>query len=45
MVTATPITAGRDWNNLQMAQVKHEPPTPGSVVTPKTTSTTTVVKS
>ena len=27
-----------------MAQVKQEPPTPGSVVTLKTTSTTTVVK-
>ena len=44
MVTATPVTAGRGQNNLQMAQVKQEPPTPGSVVTPKTTSTTTVVK-
>ena len=43
-VTATPVTAGRGQNNLQMAQVKQEPPTPGSVVTPKTTSTTTVVK-
>ena len=40
-VTATPITAGRGQNNLQMAQVK---PTPGSVATPKTTSTTTIVK-
>ena len=44
MVTATLITAGRGWNNLQMAQVKQEPPTPGNVVTPKTTSTTTIVK-
>ena len=43
-VTATPVTAGRGWSNLQMAQVKQEPPTPGSVFTPKTTSTTTVVK-
>ena len=44
MVTATPVTAGRGQNNLQTAQVKQEPPTPRSVVTPKTTSTTTVVK-
>ena len=44
MVTATPVTAGRGQNNLQMTQVKQEPPTPGSVVTPKTTSTATVVK-
>ena len=43
-VTATPVTAGRGWNNLQTAKVKQEPPTPGSVVTPKTTSITTVVK-
>ena len=43
-VTATPVTAGRGWNNLQMAQVKQEPPTPESVVIPKTTSMTTVVK-
>ena len=27
-----------------MAQVKQEPPTPGNVATPKTTSTTTMVK-
>ena len=44
MVTVTPVTAGRGWTNLQMAQVKQEPPTPGSVATPKTTSTTTIVK-
>ena len=43
-VTATPVTAGRGQSNLQMAQVKQEPHTPGSVVTPKLTSTTTVVK-
>ena len=35
VVTAIPVTAGRGQNNLQMAQVKQEPPTPGSVVTPK----------
>ena len=35
---------GRGWNNLQTAQVKQEPPAPGSVATPKTTSTTTVVR-
>ena len=33
MVTATPVTAGRGQSNLQVAQVKQEPPTPGSVVT------------
>ena len=44
MVTATPVTAGSGQNNLQMAQVKQELPTPGSVVNPKTTSATTVVK-
>ena len=44
MVTATPVTAGRGQNNLQMTQVKQEPPTPGNVTTPKTTSTTTIVK-
>ena len=43
-VTATPVTVGRGWNNLQTAQVKQEPPTPGSVTTPKTTSTTTVIR-
>ena len=43
-VMTTPVTAGRGQNNLQMAQVKQEPPTPGSVATPKTTSTTTIVK-
>ena len=44
MVTTTPVSAGRGRNNLQMAQVKQEPPTPGNVATPKTTSTTTIVK-
>ena len=29
---------------MQTAQVKQEPPTPGNVATPKTTSTTTIVK-
>ena len=43
-VTTTPVTAGRGQNNLQMTQVKQEPPTPGNVTTPKTTSTTTIVK-
>ena len=43
-VTATPVTAGRGQNNLQTAQVKQEPPTPGNVVTPKTISTTSIVK-
>ena len=27
-----------------MAQVKQEPPTPGNIATPKTTSTTTIVR-
>ena len=44
MVTTTSVTAGRGQNNLQTAQVKQEPPTPGNVITPKTTSTTTIVK-
>ena len=44
MVTTTPVSAGRGWNNLQMAQIKQEPPTPGNVAMPKTTSTTTIVK-
>ena len=44
MVTTTPVLAGRGQNNLQMAQVKQEPPTPGNVAMPKTTSTTTIVK-
>ena len=44
MVTTTPVTAGRGGNNLQMTQVKQEPSTPGNVTTPKTTSTTTIVK-
>ena len=43
-VTSTPVTAGRGQNNSQTAQIKQEPPTPGSVATPKTTSTTTVVR-
>ena len=43
-VTATPVTAERGWNNLQTVQVKQEPPTPGSVATPKTTSTTTMAR-
>ena len=43
-VTSTPVTAGRGQNYPQTAQVKQEPPTPGSVATPKTTSTTTVVR-
>ena len=42
-VTTTPVSAGRGQNNLQTAQVKQEPPTPGNVATPKTTSTTTIV--
>ena len=44
MVTATAVTAGRGQSNLQMAQIKQKPPTPGSVATPKMTSTTTVVR-
>ena len=44
IVTTTSVTAGRGQNNSQTAQVKQEPPTPGNVVTPKTTSTTTKVK-
>ena len=44
MVTATPVSVGRGRNYLKMAQVKQEPPTPGNVTTPKTTSTTTIVK-
>ena len=36
-VTTTSVTTGRGSNNLQMAQVKQEPPTPGNVATPKTT--------
>ena len=43
-VTTTSVTIGRGQNNLQTAQVKQEPPTPGNVVTSKTTSTTTIVK-
>ena len=43
-VLSTLVTAGRGQNNLQTAQVKQEPPTPGSVATPKTTSTTTIVR-
>ena len=44
MVTTTPVSAGRGQNNLQMAQIKQEPPTPGNVAMPKTTSTMTIVK-
>ena len=44
MVTTTSVTAGRGQNNLETAQVKQEPSTPGNVVTPKTTSTTIIVK-
>ena len=43
-VTSTPVTVGRGQNNPQTAQVKQDPPTPGSVATPKTTSTTTVIR-
>ena len=44
MVMTTPVTAGSGQNNLQMAQVKQKPPTPGNVATPKTTSTITIAK-
>ena len=44
MVTTTSVTAERAQDNLQAAQVKQEPPTPGNVATPKTTSTTIVKK-
>ena len=44
MLTTTPVSAGRGQNNLQMAKVKQEPPTPGNVATPKTTSTTAIAK-
>ena len=44
MVTTTSVNTGRGQNNLQTAQIKQEPPTPRNVVTPKTTSTTTIVK-
>ena len=43
-VTSTPVTAGRGQNYPQTTQVKQEPPTPGSVAIPKTTSTTTTVR-
>ena len=43
MVTMTPVTAGRSQNNLQMAQVEQELPTPGNVTMPKSTSATTIV--
>ena len=43
-VTSTPVTAGRGQNNPQAAQVKQEPPTQGSTATPRTTSTTTIVR-
>ena len=39
MVTTTLVAAGRGQNILQVAQVKQEPPAPGNIVTPKTTST------
>ena len=29
---------------MQTAQIKEDPPTPGNIATPKTTSTTTIVK-
>ena len=44
MVTSPTVTAGRGQNIPQTTQVKQEPPTPGSVAIPKTTSTTTVVR-
>ena len=44
VVTTTPVSTGRGQNNLQTAQIKQEPPTPGNVATPKTTCTTTIVK-
>ena len=37
-VTPIPVPAGRGQNNPQVAQVKQEPPTPGSVTAPKTTT-------
>ena len=43
-VTSAPVTVGRGQNNLQTLQVKQEPPTPGSVAAPKTTSTTTMAR-
>ena len=36
MVMTTPVTTGRGQNNLQTAQVKQEPPTPGNVAMLKT---------
>ena len=42
VVTTTSVTTGRGRNNLQTAQVKQEPPTPGNVAMPQTTSTTIV---
>ena len=44
ILTTTPVTTGRGQNSLQTAQVKQEPPTPGNVAAPKTTSTTTIAK-
>ena len=43
-ITITSVTTGRGQNNLQMAQVKQEQPTPGNAAMPKITSTTTIVK-
>ena len=43
-VVATPVAAGRGRGNSQAVTVKQGPPTPGSVATPKTTSTTTIVR-
>ena len=42
-VVATPVAAGRGRGNSQAVAVKQGPPTPG-VATPKTTSTTTIVR-
>ena len=44
MATATLVTPGRGRNYLQVTQVKQGPPTPGNVATPRTASTTTVVR-
>ena len=40
----TPVTTGWGQSNLQAAQVKQKLPTPGSITTPETASTTTVVR-
>ena len=42
--TATPVTTGRGKNNFSNGSSRQGPPTPGNVATPKTTSTTTVVR-